>query len=153
VLATFHGGKFGYYSPYNLLLAPSGIIYGISSAHGGIVFSLTPPAGGDGRWVKAELARIVAYGFYPASSLAFGPGGSLIGVIYGDQDIYFGNAFQLTPPEGGTGPWTYALLWNFNDGPDQNPDNVVAGENGDLFGVLSGGGYTNGTVFELRPKP
>jgi len=151
IIATFPYSQYGYGAPRNLLLAGNGTLYGLDRAHGGDVFSLTPPADGNGgRWTLAELARIYGGGGYAPSSLAFGPGGSLIGVIYGDQDLYSGNAFQVSPPAGGSGPWTATVLWNFDDGPDQNPINIVADPHGKLFGVLSGGGYSNGTLFELR---
>ena len=150
VIASFPFSQYGFHVPYNLLLAANGMIYGIASAHGSDVFSLTPPSQG-GWWTLTELARFYSGGGYAPSSLAFGPAGSLIGVTYGDQDLYFGNAFQLSPPSGGTGPWTGTILWNFNNGPDQNPNNILAGAHGALFGVLSGGGYSNGTVFQLRP--
>ncbi len=149
IISSFPYSKYGYHIPYDLLLSASGTLYGLAFDHGGDFFSLTPPSGA-GRWIRTEIARYYSHGYLP-SSLAFGPGGSLIGVTYGDQDLYFGDAFQLSPPAGGSGPWTPTLLWNFDQGPDQNPNNIVAGENGELFGVLSGGGYGNGSIFELTP--
>jgi hypothetical protein len=146
LLATFHG-KPGTYTVGNLVLSPSGTLYG---TFGHDVFSLTQVQSA-GPWTKTKLATVGVQG-YPPTSLAPGPDGSLIGTIYGDQDLYFGNAFQLTPPSSGTGDWDVTQLWNFNRGPDQNPNNIVQGRNGTLVGVLSGGGYTNGTVFALKPR-
>jgi hypothetical protein len=82
-----------------------------------------------------------------------GPNGTLLGTIIGDVDFYPGNVFQLTPPAGGTGPWTYSQLWSFNRGPDRNPLDVGVGqgpEQGKLFGALDSGDSTDGTVYELH---
>lgn len=147
VIATFPTHADGRY-PNNLVLAPDGTVYGNAYGGGDPVFALTPSGG---VWTKRVIGY-AAYHFYGPQSLARGPNGSLIGVTYGDQDLYFGNAFQLTPPAGGTGLWTYTKLWDFNRGPDQNPLNMLMGPNGNFYGVLSGGGYTNGTVFKLRPR-
>ena len=146
VLANFQGQEGGY-AVGNLVLAPSGTLYG-TFAHE--VFALQQPQPGGG-WTKTRIADVGVHG-YPPTSLAPGPNGTLIGTIYGDQDFYFGDAFQLAPPAGGTGDWTFMQLWSFNRGPDQDPNNIVQGRNNMLVGVLSGGGNTNGTVFALKPR-
>jgi hypothetical protein len=146
VLADFQGQP-GSYTVSNLVLSPSGTLYGAFKHD---VFSLTQAQPG-GAWSKTKLADVGVHG-YPPTSLALGPNGSLIGTIYGDQDLYSGDAFQLTPPAGGTGAWTFTELWDFNHGPDQNPNNIVQGRENHLVGVLSGGTYSNGTVFALTPR-
>jgi hypothetical protein len=132
----------GTLTPTNLLLAPDGSLYGIG---GRSVFHLTPRS--DATWKRHTIAKVSDHGYGPAS-LAFGPNGTLIGVIEGDFDFYAGNAFELT--RGAHGDWTYTELWNFNRGPDRNPVGVTTGLHDHLFGVLGGGDSTNGSVFELR---
>jgi hypothetical protein len=128
--------------PTNLLLAPDDTLYGLA---GRSVFHLTPR--GDGSWARRNIAKVSEHRYGPAS-LAFGPNGTLIGVIEGDVDFYAGSVFELTP---GTGDkWTYTQLWNFNHGPDRNPVGVTTGLHDHLFGVLGGGDSSNGSVFELR---
>ena len=151
VLTQFAGGADGK-SPSNLVLAPDGTLYGLANgaSTGGLTFQLTPPVTAAGTWTRTKIAAI-SYHRYGPSSLARGANGSLIGVIEGDFDFFAGSAFQLTPPVSGAS-WTYRELWNFNNGPDRNPLGVVTGRGGNLFGVLYGGGYSGGLVFELR-KP
>ena len=136
--------------PTNLILAADGSVFGIAaSAHGGLAFQLTPPTGGGSKWTRKTIANIEEHRYGPVS-LAPQAGGSLIGVIEGDFDFFAGSVFQLTPPEGGDGAWTYTELWNFNQGPDRNPLNVVTGRGGHLYGVLNGGDSSNGSLFELH---
>jgi uncharacterized repeat protein (TIGR03803 family) len=74
----------------------------------------------------------------------------MYGAIFGDIDLYFGALFQLTPPAGGTGPWSYTTLWDFNEsGPDLNPNGVALGPDGALYGTTNGGDSSGGTVFRL----
>jgi hypothetical protein len=79
-----------------------------------------------------------------------GDGGSLIGAVEGDLDFFAGSVFRLTPPAAGGSAWTFAMVWDFDNGPDRNPLNVVTGLDDNLFGVLQGGDPTNGSLFELH---
>jgi hypothetical protein len=143
-IATF--GNATHY-PTNLLLAEDGSLFGIASRHdGGMAFHLTPPVG-NAKWGNTMIAKIADH-HYPPGSLAFGPDGTLIGSTFGDFDFFSGDVFQLTPQEDGS--WSYAALWKFNRGPDRNPDNVVVGYKGKLFGVLDGGDSDGGSLYELH---
>jgi hypothetical protein len=139
VLTTFKGGTDGS-NPANLVVAADGTIFGTAAKY---VFQLAQ-SGGD--WTRTNIAKVSFRGYGPVS-LASGPDGTLIGVVEGDFDFFAGNVFQLTQ-SGGT--WSVNQLWNFNRGPDRNPNNVVTGRGGHLYGVLNGGDSTNGSVFELK---
>ena len=144
VLTKFKGGNDGS-SPTGLVLASNGMLYGIANRkHAGLAFELTP---GPER-TRTTIANISEHKYGPVS-LAAGANGTLIGVIFGDVDFFAGNVFQLAPPQTGN-TWSYTQLWNFNNGPDRNPVNVVTGLGGNLFGVLNGGDSTSGSLFELQ---
>ena len=141
------GGRL--FQPTNLILMPDGTLYGIAGAtHGGVAFQLLPPQPGGSKWRRHIIANVNEHGYGPIS-LAPAAGGALVGAIEGDFDFYAGSVFELTP-NGPGNPWTYTELWNFNRGPDRNPQNAVTGRGGHLFGVLNGGDSTSGSLFELR---
>jgi hypothetical protein len=143
VLTTFNGGSDGS-APQNLIVGGDGTIYGSASGEkGGLVFELSPK---NGAWARKNIANVSFHRYGPAS-LAFGPNGTLIGVTNGDVDFFAGNVFQLTPSGK---KWSVRQLWDFNRGPDRNPNNVVTGLGGHLYGVLNGGDSDNGSVFELK---
>lgn len=132
-----------------MILASDGSVYGTAAnGRGGIAFQLTPPAGHSMKWTLTTLASVSDHRSGP-NSLALTPQGTLIGTVEGDFDFFAGNVFELTPTEGG-GAWTYTRLWNFNRGPDRNPNNVVTGRSGHLFGVLNGGDSDGGALFEVK---
>jgi uncharacterized repeat protein (TIGR03803 family) len=146
------------YSPYaGLVRDSSGNLYGLArrGQYATEVFKLTPHK--NGTWTKALLHRFAPknipadYCGYPPSYLTVGANGVLYGAIFGDIDLYFGALFQLTPPAGGKGPWAYTTLWDFNEsGPDLNPNGVVQGADGALYGTLNGGDSDGGSVFQLQ---
>lgn len=144
-LATF-GGSLGT-SPNDLVLAADGTVSGVSyTKKAGVIFQLPP-----GKPVQA-LTTIVAGGGYVPTSLAAGPGHSLIGTIFGDYDFFGGIAFQVLPPAAGSQTWTWRTLWDFNtQGPGSNPENLVQGPGSNLFGVLWDE-YGSGEAIELSPK-
>jgi hypothetical protein len=155
VVASFDGGGAGK-RPSHLVNGEAGVVYGLSSGeHGvGVAFQLVPPGAGAGSWTRDVIARIADHDFGP-DGLAAGTNGSLVGTVFGDFDFYPGSVFRLVPPAAmPTRPagaeWTVDFLWSFRRGPDRNPENVVTGPRGNLFGVLSGGDSTNGSVYELR---
>lgn len=146
VITKFKGGSSGS-NPSSLVLAPNGTLYGLANkTRASSVFALARSPGSG--WTRTKIADISDHKYGPVS-LAAGPNGTLIGAITGDVDFFAGSVFQLTPPENGNN-WTYAELWNFNRGPDRNPNNVVTGLDGNLFGVLNGGNSGNGSLFKLQ---
>ena len=148
VLTTFHGDGDGEW-PTSLVLGSGGVVFGIAAeARGGLVFELARPAGNASGWTRTTISVISEHGYGPVS-LASAGGGVLIGAIEGDFDFFAGAVFALTPMRHSDG-WKYSLLWNFNQGPDRNPLNVVTGWRGNLFGVLQGGDSSAGSLFELH---
>jgi hypothetical protein len=138
------GGELGT-DPTNLVAQADGVVYGLTTrTHGGTAFEVA--RSGENQWTAQPIASINSRGYGP-SSLAAGPAGTLIGVTYGDQDFYAGDAFELTPPATGT-QWSYQKIWDFTQGPASNPLNVVVGRDGELFGVTNDT-YSDGSVFEL----
>jgi hypothetical protein len=138
------GGELGNY-PTNLVAAADGVVYGLSTrAHGGTAFEVSRSA--ENQWTAQTIASIDSRGYGP-TSLAAGPAGTLIGVTYGDQDFYAGDAFELTLPTSGT-QWSYQKIWDFTKGPAANPLNIVTGLDGNLFGVTNDT-YGDSSIFEL----
>jgi hypothetical protein len=152
VITTFAGGLDGRL-PGDLVLAPNGALFGLAvatSAAGGLVYQLAPPATATGGWTRTVVAFVKDHGYGP-NSLALGAQGTLIGAVEGDFDFFAGSLFQLTPPAAAGALWTFTELWNFNRGPDRNPLNAVLGRAGDIFSVLNGGDSSDGSVVELHP--
>jgi len=145
------------HSPYaGLVRDSSGNLYGLAGRgqYATEVFKLTPHK--NGTWTERLLHWFggqdipTDYCGYAPSYLTLGANGVLFGAIFGDIDLYFGALFQLTPPAGGRG-WTYTTLWDFNEsGPDLNPNGVVQGADGALYGTLNGGDSDGGSVFRLQ---
>lgn len=144
VISTFKGGTDGD-APGNLVVAPDGTIYGTAkTGYTGNVFALSD---GSGNWSRTTIARISMKGYGP-TSLAFGSNGTLIGAVYGDADYFAGGAFKLTPDGS---KWKYSELIEFalDNHPWHQPNNVVVGREGVLYGVVNGSDWNAGSVFEL----
>jgi hypothetical protein len=143
ILYRFRGGRDGF-RPTNLVVGPNGTIYGTA---GHTIFALNPPAGQDKRWSKSTL---YTFKHNVASSLTLAQTGSLAGVTFGEFDFGAGTVFQLDPPQVSGDPWSYRIVYNFNQGPSRNPENVVFGKGGNLYGALNGGDSDGGAVFEVN---
>ena len=135
---------------------------------------IAPPA-------HAQYAESVPYTFSgnsdgasPASALISDSHGNLYGTaVYGgntsgsncpgqDPPTGCGVVFELTPPSGGTGPWTETVLYTFQGGSDgaYPQSSLIFDSRGNLFGTTSNGGKLSGScsglggcgvVFELSP--
>ncbi len=132
-LYTFTGGFDGT-MPQSVLVSKDGNLYGVASGGGaygnGVVFQLTPSAGG---WIET-----VVYSFQS-------------GEIYWDSGPYFiwdssGNLYSTTHYNGtntpkifmvsrSNGEWKYALLWQGGGYWEDNVQSMIVDTAGNLFGV------------------
>jgi uncharacterized repeat protein (TIGR03803 family) len=107
-------------------------------------------------------------GAYPIGGLVLGRGGSYFGTTdlggAGCNGTGCGTIFQFTPPAAGQTKGTLKTIYTFDGGTDgQEPVNLIADKQGNLFGVAQYGGVSPvlckvsgvalgcGTVFELSP--
>ena len=94
----------------------------------GTVFELAPPAVPGGAWVESILYSFAGTtdGVDAASSLRFGPNGTLFGTTLGNSDTLYGSIFRLTPPSVAGRPFVQTTLYTFTDGADGvEPRNLV----------------------------
>jgi hypothetical protein len=157
VLYRFSGGLDGDL-PFALVLGRHGTVDGVAgdgSYQGGIAFELSPPAVPAAPWRKRTIYAFKPGGFNGnggPSSLAAAPNGALVGARFGDVDFGAGAIFRLAPPDTAGSAWEFSTPWNFNTegGPSRNPESVVPGAFGGLYGVLNGGDSDFGAVFALN---
>jgi uncharacterized repeat protein (TIGR03803 family) len=163
---VIYQGAVGTYS--TLVLDSQGNLYatnpGANGAQGGYVFELSPPSGGSGLWTQTIL-----YSFTFASLDAFQPQGGVIfdanGNLYGTTESGGvngeGTVYELTPPSGGTGPWTESVLYSFGSAPfsvdGRYPlSGVTFDSSGNLYGTTVNGTAigneaAGGVIYELSP--
>src|ERR1700729_554227 len=111
--------------PYTggLIADAQGNLYGTTVAgganNGGIVFELSPPSSGVGSWTETVLYNFCSQssctdGATPYSGVIFDSQGNLYGTAAGGgASVGYGVVFELSPPAGGNGQWTYTLLYTF----------------------------------------
>lgn len=147
--ATAYGGNYG--------CSPRGNgCYGL-----GVVFELTPNAGGT--WSEKVLHSFTAGedGANPTGSLVLDASGNLYGTTFwGGAYNGNGNVYKLTPNSDGT--WTEHVLHQFTGGKDGGAPfgGVVLDAAGNLYGTTTVGGDLNycngagcGVLFMLTPTP
>jgi uncharacterized repeat protein (TIGR03803 family) len=149
----------GRYPYAGLVFDGSGNLYGVAGSGGGqpgygIVFELTPAAGGS--WTETVLHSFNGQqpdGIDPSGNLIFDASGNLYGVTLLGGTLSHGTAFELSPAAGGS--WIETTLHNFsdNDGDGYNPiSGLVFNSSGNLYGTTgSGGRYGEGTAYEITP--
>jgi len=157
----------GSYPNGGVITDRSGTVFGTTSNGGagpcdggagcGTVFSLSPPKSG-GQWMLNVLYNFQGGqdGYDPSAQLTLGPNGSLYGYTAAGT---YGTVFQLLPPLGGNGPWTFRILYVFSAQNDSNLFDVSSPliRRGDaLYGIASGGSNACGaqgcgSVFRLAP--
>jgi hypothetical protein len=139
----------------------------------GVAFELSPPSGGRGAWTETVLYEFTdesggavpsAAGFDSEGNFygAAVAGGSTPDCTFQGYTIGCGVVFELSPPKGGSGSWTEAVLYSFLGGSDGGiPGQVDFGPKGKLYGGTMLGGKAAdctantppgcGVVFELSP--
>ncbi len=175
-LYTFTGDSDGG-EPYGLTLDSNNNLYGSTAAGGntsacstndgtipgcGGIFELSPPADSSGAWTLAVLYSFSGNdGRGPTTGLTFNSAGVLFGALGngGPVGCSFGCGllFSLTPPSGGSGPWTETVLHFFsghNDGADPLSA-VLLDSKMNLYGTLELSGTTNcsqcGSIYQFSP--
>lgn len=147
----------GYNPKAGLILDSSGNLYGTASqggtTGGGIVFELTPFAGGA--WGEAILHTFIGDaedGAIPEGSLIWDSTGNLYGTTTQGGPFGGGTVYKLVPsPAGG---WTETVLYFFypafpsTDG-NYPVGNLVFDSSGNLYGTTAEGGI--GDCFHLGP--
>jgi len=152
-----------------LIFDQAGNLYGTTAAGGtkesdGVVFKLTPGAGGN--WSETVLFtfRGGREGFAPFSGVVFDTKGNLYGTtIWGGEGgplcrsnngFGCGTVFELIPS---SGAWTETVLHDFRAGRDGiYPSSVILDSSGTLYGTTDASGeppnFTAGsTMFKLAP--
>ena len=142
----------------------SGALYGTTSYGGtnansgngrGTVFRLALSV--DGSWAETVLHRFAAApdGEVPIAGVAVAPNGTLYGTTYHGGAADYGIVFQLTPPAAGDTLWAETEIDSFTGGTTDGgyPEApVILDASGALYGTVNyGGGWGNGTAFELTP--
>ncbi len=167
VLYRFTGGPDGSSPSSSLVTDASGNLYGTTSYGGrlggtcanygcGVVFELTPSAGGG--WQESVLYsfRGVPDGAYPSGNLVFDASGNLYGTTSRGGtgtscgSTGCGTVFELSPS---SGTWTETVLHNFKYDPDGAlPAGLTFDASGNLYGTTAGGGInTRGAAYSLSP--
>lgn len=91
-------------------------------------------------------------GAYPISNLVQARNGDFYGVASERGAAYGGTVFEITPA--GKLTTLYSFCVQISSCPDgQDPNGLVQASNGNFYGTtyFGGGGYNNGTFFEITP--
>jgi uncharacterized repeat protein (TIGR03803 family) len=162
-LFSFVGGSTGG-QPTGAILGPNGSLYGGAqggiqncgtdgSQYCGLVFNLRPKPTICGSalcgWNENVLYRFSSEtdGSGTVDVSAFDQAGNLYGTTSTGGAYGGGTVFELTPSGGG---WTKTTLYSFTTPHQQGQ--VLAGNDGNVYGVANGGIYSAGVVFQLTPS-
>ncbi len=168
VLHNFNiDGRDGYGPGASLMLDAAGNLYGTTAEGGiyncngrtcGIVFELTPVAGGG--WTEKVLHNFNGTdGNFPMASLIADAVGNLYGTTFMGGTYGYGTVFELTRGPSAVG-WTEKVLHSFNGTDGAGPySGLIRDAAGNLYGTTQEGGTYSGiyctsgcgTVFELIP--
>jgi uncharacterized repeat protein (TIGR03803 family) len=145
-------------NPMGTLVAdPAGNLYGTTDFGGtdgqGIVFELSPPAGGTGAWTETILWNFTSGsdGANPVAGLVLDATGALYGTSKAGGPAGVGTVFKLTPPSGGSG-WTESTLWGFSGGTDgaAPTGTLLPDGSGGFYGTTQFGGGVNPNCNQAR---
>jgi uncharacterized repeat protein (TIGR03803 family) len=130
-----------------------GNLYGTTAQGGdnnGIVFKLTPGAGGV--WTETVLYKFIGAtdGQEPVTGVVFDAKGNLYGTTIVGGPLYNGTLYELMPQVDGT--WKEKTLHSFQVSGGVAASNLIFDASGNLYGTCAAGGmFSIGTVFELIP--
>jgi uncharacterized repeat protein (TIGR03803 family) len=148
----------------SLLVGPTGILYGTTTAGGGrgdcsgscgTVYQIAPPAAHGNAWRESVLYSFAGEddGSVPNDGLIADSSGALYGTTIFGGASNLGTVFKLSPPRRGLSTWLESALYAFSgengDGSEPNAG-LIADAKGNLYGTTAFGGG-DGTVFELKP--
>ncbi|MGA2905785.1 MAG: choice-of-anchor tandem repeat GloVer-containing protein, partial [Candidatus Korobacteraceae bacterium] len=163
-LYSFLGGSGGS-DPGGVIVGPGGDLYGSASggnqncgtngsSYCGLIYQAspgpTPCATALCSWNVTAIYQFSGntdewYG----GVTAFDSAGNLYG-ISGPGAYGLGSVFELSPAQGG---WTEKTLYDFMGGNGGgNPNSLLLGLDGNLYGAAGGGQYGQGVVFQLVPS-
>jgi uncharacterized repeat protein (TIGR03803 family) len=161
-LYSFLGGSQGS-SPNGVIIGPQGILYGAASGgmqncgngsdYCGLIYEARPRANACPTalcsWNEATIYQFTGNSDAANGSVtAFDSAGNLYG-IGGGGAYGAGAVFELSPSSGG---WTEKILYSFTGGNDgSEPNSLLVGTDGNLYGTAGGGLYGSGVVFQLVP--
>ena len=142
-----------------VIIDAAGNLYGTAAFGGsgssGVVFKLTPEAGG---WTPSVLYNFTGGldGQSPASGVVLDAAGNLYGTTLVAGAHGRGTIFKIAP--GPDGSWSETTLHSFSSGGKDgfNPNGLTIDANGTLFGTTfngGGSGLSMGMVFRLKPNP
>jgi len=160
---AFPGGSWSETAPYSFpafpasgpVLGPHGFLYALNEDNE--LMQLAPPSAQGASWTGTVLYNF-PFGTL-VDSLIGGDGGVLYGTsgFGGSAPGQLGEVFELKPPSGAGGSWTYDILHSFGygDGGAGNPNSLTLASDGAIYGTTYGasisGGLGEGSVFELTP--
>ena len=161
ILFDFGNDATGGYPYSRPIFDATGNLYGTTlnggNAGNGVVFELSPPAGGKGQWTETVLHSFddANDGVEPRMGVIMDSAGNLYGTTESGGNIGYGAIFEVSPPAKQGQGWTESVIYNFGFSPDGGSpglSGLVMDGSGDLFGTTeTGGTIHHGVVFELAP--
>jgi uncharacterized repeat protein (TIGR03803 family) len=162
VVHSFIGGEDGSY-PSDGVVFHNSNVFGTAAYGGGgtacngqgcgAIFELSP--NGKGGWTMTFPHRFTGTvdGEQPLG-LTFDSAGNLYGSANGGNkttDCPFGCGVVYRMTEKSNGVWTFTHLHYFNGGNGLDPEAVLIGSNGEIYGDAESGGSGMGVIYELDP--
>lgn len=137
----------------------AGNLFGLTYLGGtyddGVVYELSPPAGGGTQWTETVLYAFTGGtdGSSPFRGLVRDAAGNLFATTQqgGDLACRCGTLIKLSPPQSGQGAWTETTLYAFQGGATgATPGGITVEDNGNLLvPAFSGGAYNGGALLEF----
>jgi uncharacterized repeat protein (TIGR03803 family) len=155
VIHAFTGGVDGSSGSAGRMFLDHRRLYGAATTGGtygaGVIFELTPTAGGEWDFRTLYSFHGQPDGSFPYGGLLKAASGKIYGTTYYGGQNGIGSVYELTPRA--TGEWRERLIYSFHNGSDGNSpiSNLVFDATGDLLGTTSEGGLGSGTIFKLAP--